>query len=151
MSDAAIAKVKISKAAGFQISHSRVKEKPVLTHWMEVQDYYISNLANEPIEYAMVLCLDSQNRLIIDETVLSGKVNQTSVYQRKIVNLVLRHFAHAVIFAHNNPGAETKPPRANIEVIEDIKKALVVMGIALLDHLIVVGASCISFKSLCYL
>jgi DNA repair protein RadC len=150
MSDAAIATVKISKAAGFKMSHSRAKGKPVLTHWMEVQDYFISNLANEPIEYAMGLCLDSQNHLIIDKTVLSGKVNQASTYPRKIVNLVLRHFAHAVFFVHNNPGAETKPPRANIEVTKDIKKALAVMGIALLDHLIVAGASCISFESLCF-
>ena len=69
MSDTTIGRVKISEAADVQISHLRVKEKPVLTHRMEVQDYYISNLANKPIEYVMVLCLDSQNRLIIDETV----------------------------------------------------------------------------------
>ena len=73
---------------------------------MEVQDYYISNLANIPIEYVMVLCLDSQNRLIIDETVSRGTVNQTSVYPYEIINLVLRHFAHAIIFLRNHPGAK---------------------------------------------
>ena len=89
MSAAAIATVKISESAGLQISHSRVKGKPFLTHWVEVQDYCNSNLANEQFEYEMVLCLDSQNRLIADETVLGGTVNQTSVYPRKIINLVL--------------------------------------------------------------
>jgi DNA repair protein RadC len=72
MGDAAIAAVKIAEAAGLQISHSRVKGKPVLTHWMEVQDYCISKLAHEPIEYVMVLCLDSQNRLIANETFSRG-------------------------------------------------------------------------------
>ena len=148
MGDAAIAAVKIAEAAGLQINHSRVKGKPVLTHWMEVQDYCISKLAHEPIEYVMVLCPDSQNRLIADETVLHGTVNQTSVYPREIVNLALRHFAHAVMIVHNHPGAETKPSRANIEVTKDIKKALTAMGIALHDHRIVVGTSCVSFKSL---
>jgi DNA repair protein RadC len=151
MGDAAIAAVKIAEAAGLQISHSRVKGKPVLTHWMEVQDYCISKLAHEPIEYVMVLCLDSQNRLIADETVSRGTVNQTSVYPREIVNLALRHFAHAVIIVHNHPGAETKPSRADIEDTKDIKKALAVMGIALHDHLIVAGTSCVSFKSLGHL
>ena len=80
MGDAAIAAVKIAEAAGLQISHSRVKGKPVLTHWMEVQDYCISKLAHEPIEYVMVLCLDSQNRLIADETVSRG----TSIKPRSI-------------------------------------------------------------------
>ena len=76
---------------------------------MKVQDYYISKLANKPIEYVMVLCLDSQHRLIIDETVSRGTVNQTSVCPREIINLILWHLAHAVIFELNHPGAETKP------------------------------------------
>ena len=70
----------------------------------------------------MVLCLDSQNRLIADGTVLCGTVNQTSVDPREIVNLVLQHFAHAVIFVHNHLGAETKPSRADIKVTKDIKR-----------------------------
>ena len=89
MGDSAIATVKITKAAGLQISHSRVKGKPVLTHWVEVQDYYISKLAHEPIVYMMVLCLDNQNRLIADEIVSRGTVNQASIYPREIVNLAL--------------------------------------------------------------
>ena len=143
--------MKITEAGGLQISHSRVKGKPVLTHWVEVQDYCISKLAHEPIEYVMVLCLDNQNRLITDETVSRGTVNQTSIYPREIDNLVLQHFAHAVIIVRNHPGVETKPSRADIKVTKDIKKALAVMGIALLDHLIFVGTSCISFKSLGHL
>ena len=46
---------------------------------------------------------------------------------------------------------DTKPSRADIEVTKDIKKALAVMGIALDDHLIVAGTSCVSFKSLGHL
>ena len=122
-----------------------------MTHWMEAQDYYISNLAKKPIEYVMVLCLDRQNRLIIDETASRGTVNQTSVYPREIINLILRHLTHAVIFVRNHPGAETKPSRADIEVSKDIKKVLAVMCIALHDHPIVAGASCVSLKSLGHL
>ena len=122
-----------------------------MTHRMEVQDDYISNLANKPIEYVMVLCLDSQDRLIIDETVSRGTVNQTSVYPRNLINLILRHLAHAVIFVRNHPGLETKPLRADIEVSKVIKKALAVMGIALHDHPIAAGASCVSLKSLGHL
>ena len=122
-----------------------------MTHWVEVQDYCISKLAHEPIEYVMVLCLDNQNRLISDETVSRRTVNQTSIYPREIDNLTLQHFAHAVIIVRNHPGVKTKSSRADIEVTKDIKKALAVMGIALHDHLIVVGTSCVSFKSLSHL
>jgi DNA repair protein RadC len=49
------------------------------------------------------------------------------------------------------PADHAKGHRANIEVTKDIKKALAVMGIALHDHLIVAGTSCVSFKSLGHL
>ena len=48
-SDSAIAVVKIAEAGGLQISRSRVKGKPALTHWVDVQDYCISKLTHEPI------------------------------------------------------------------------------------------------------
>ena len=49
------------------------------------------------------------------------------------------------------PRGDTKPSRADIEMTKDIKKALAVIGIALHDHLIVAGTSCVSFKSLGHL
>ena len=110
----------------------------------------IRKLANEPIEYVMVLCLDSQNRLIANETFSRGTVNQTSVYPHEIFNLALRHFAHAVIIVKNHPSAETKSSRADVKVTKDIKKALVVIDIALHDYLIIAGTSWVSFKSLCH-
>lgn len=151
MGDAAIAALKVAETTGLRISHSRIKGKPVLTHWMDVQDYCINKLAHQPIEYVMLLLLDSQNRLIADETISRGTVNQTSVYPREIVNLALQHFAHAVIIVHNHPGGETQPSRADISVTKDIDKALAVMGITLHDHLIVAGINCVSLKSLGHL
>ena len=151
MGDAAIAALKVAETTGLRISHSRIKGKPVLTHWMDVQDYCINKLAHQPIEYVMLLLLDSQNRLIADETISRGTVNQTSVYPREIVNLALQHFAHAVIIVHNHPGGETQASRADISVTKDIDKALAVMGITLHDHLIVAGINCVSLKSLGHL
>jgi DNA repair protein RadC len=151
MGDAAIAALKVAETTGLRISHSRIKGKPVLTHWMDVQDYCINKLAHQPIEYVMLLLLDSQNRLIADETISRGTVNQTSVYPREIVNLAPQHFAHAVIIVHNHPGGETQPSRADISVTKDIDKALAVMGITLHDHLIVAGINCVSLKSLGHL
>ena len=149
--DAAVSAIKIAEAVGLHINHARVKGKPVLTHWLEVQDYCISKLAHEPVELVMVLCLDSQNRLIADETISRGTVNQTSVYPREVVNLALRHFAQAVIIVHNHPGAEMLPSRADIDVTRDISAALAVMDITLHDHLIVAGTECVSLKSLGHL
>ncbi len=149
--DAGIAAIKVAEAVGLHISHARIKGMPVLTQWIDVQNYCINKLAHEPVELVMVLCLDSQNRLIADETISRGTINQTSLYPREVVNFVLRHYAHAIILVHNHPGAEMSPSRADINVTRDIHKALAVMDISLHDHLIVAGTNCVSFKSLGHL
>jgi DNA repair protein RadC len=47
-----------------------------------VQDYCINRLAHERREHFIILCLDNQNRLISEETISVGTVNQTAVYTR---------------------------------------------------------------------
>ena len=56
-----------------------------------MQDYCINRLAHERREHFIILCLDNQNRLIIEETMSVGTVNQTAVYTREVVNAGLKH------------------------------------------------------------
>lgn len=118
---------------------------------MHVQDYCIKLLAHEPVEHFVILCLDNQNRLIGEETMSIGTINQTAVYPREVVNAALKHHARSVILVHNHPSGESKPSRADIAVTRDIEKALTVMGITLHDHLIIADTNCVSFKSLGHL
>jgi DNA repair protein RadC len=148
---AAIAAIKITEAAALHLSHSRIKNQSVLRNWVDVQGYCINRLAHERREHFIILCLDNQNRLISEETMSVGTVNQTAVYTREVVNAALKHQAQAVILLHNHPSGELKPSRADIDVTRDIEKALAVMGIALHDHLIIADTTCVSFKSLGHL
>ena len=148
---AAIAAIKITEAAALHLIHSRIKNQSVLRNRVDVQDYCINRLAHERREHFIILCLDNQNRLISEETMSVGTVNQTAVYTREVVNAALKHQAQAVILLHNHPSGELKPSRADIDVTRDIEKALAVMGIALHDHLIIADTTCVSFKSLGHL
>ena len=148
---AAIVAIKVTEAAALHLSHSRIKNQAVLNNWMHVQDYCIKLLAHEPVEHFVILCLDNQNRLIGEETMSIGTINQTAVYPREVVNAALKHHARSVILVHNHPSGESKPSRADIAVTRDIEKALTVMGITLHDHLIIADTNCVSFKSLGHL
>ena len=148
---AAIAAIKVIEAAALHLSHSRIKNQSVLRNSVDVQDYCINRLAHERREHFIILCLDNQNRLISEETMSVGTVNQTAVYTREVVNAALKHQAQAVILLHNHPSGEVKPSRADIDVTREIEKALAVMGIALHDHLIIADTTCVSFKSLGHL
>ena len=54
----------------------------------------------------------------------------------------------AVILVRNHPSGETEPSRADIDMTAKLKTALSLVMIALHDHLIVVGKTVVSFKSL---
>ena len=140
--------IKGTEAAALHLSHSRIKNQPVLSNWTRVQDCCINRLAHKPVEHFVILCLDNQNRLIGEETMSNGTINQTAVYPREVVNAALKSHAQSVILVHNHPSGEAKPSRADIAVMRDTEKALTVMGMTLQDHLIITDTICISFKSL---
>ena len=101
--EAAIFAIRIVEAAGLHLSHSDIRNRPTLTSWSAVQHYCVTLLAHEPIEYFVILCLDNRNRLIAEETLSRGTVDQTSVYVREVINSAVKHHAKAVIFVHNHP------------------------------------------------
>jgi len=143
--------LKLVEAAGLYLVHTDIHKRPVLTSWGAVKHYCISRLAHEPVEVLIMLCLDNRNRLVAEETLSRGTINQTPVYVREVVNCALKHHAQAVILVHNHPSGETEPSRADIEMTLELKRALEIMTIGLHDHLIVAGTECVSFKSLGHL
>ena len=78
--------IKVTEAVAIHLSHSRIKNQLVLSNWMHFQDYCINRLAHEPAEHFMISCLDNQDRLIGEETLSIGTINQISVYLREGVN-----------------------------------------------------------------
>ena len=108
----------------------------------------MTRLAHEPIEHFMMLCLDDRNRLIAEETLSRGTIDQTPVYVREVIKVALQHHAKAVILVHNHPSGETEPSRADIDMTSELREALAKVTVTLHDHLIVAGKECVSFKSL---
>lgn len=146
--EAAISAIRIVEAAGLHLSHSDIRNRPILTSWSAVQHYCVTLLAHEPVEYFVMLCLDNRNRLIAEETLSRGTVDQTPVYVREVINSALKHHAKAVILVHNHPSGEREPSRADIDMTAELKAALALVTVTLHDHLIVAGQDVVSFKSL---
>ena len=96
----------------------------------------------------MILCLDNRNRLIAEEVLSRGTVDQTPVYVREVINAALQHHAKAVILVHNHPSGETGQLWTDINMTAELKTALSLATITLHDHLIVAGKTVVSFKSL---
>ena len=74
-----------------------------------------------------------------------GTLTQTSVYPREIVKAALRLNAAAVIFAHNHPSGVAQPSRSDELLTRDLREALSLVEVKVLDHFIVAGSQAISF------
>ena len=106
-----------------------------------VRDYLRLHLACLPHEVFFALWLDAQNRLIAAEELFRGTLTQTSVYPREVVKRALGHNAAAVVLAHNHPSGLSEPSRADELLTRELKQALALVDVRVLDHFIVAGQS----------
>lgn len=88
-------------------------------------------------ESFQVLFLNSQNGLIEMKELFRGTVNQAVVYPREVVKAALHFNAAAVILTHNHPSGCSEPSRADIQITERLCKALNLIDIRVLDHIII--------------
>lgn len=102
-------------------------------------------LAEREHEVFLVILMDAQNRMIHSEELFRGTLTQTSVYPREVVKLALKHNAGAVVFCHNHPSGLAEPSRADEVITGDLKKALALVDVKVLDHFIVASREVLSF------
>ena len=112
---------------------------------MVVRDYLSLEIAGLEYEAFVCLFLDAQNQLISSETLFRGTLTQTSVYPREVLKAALSNNAAAVIFAHNHPSGVAEPSRADESLTRQLKTALALVDVVVLDHIIVAGSTTLSF------
>ena len=126
--------------------HEEIKRECVLTAPAAVRDYLRIHFAGQEYESFVALWLDAQNRLIASEELFRGTLTQTCVYPREVVKAALRQNAGAVIFSHNHPSGIAEPSRADELLTSNLKQALALVDVRVLDHFVVAGAATISFS-----
>jgi DNA repair protein RadC len=122
-----------------------LKAGTALTSPGAVRDYLRLALASRPHEVFVVLFLDAQHRVLSDGELFRGTLTQTSVYPREVVKAALAANAAAVIFAHNHPSGIAQPSQADELLTRQLKEALALVDIRVLDHFIVAGSQTLSF------
>jgi DNA repair protein RadC len=123
----------------------RLRAGDALTSPGAVRDYLRLALAQREHEVFVVLLLDAQHRVLAVEELFRGTLTQTSVYAREIVKAALKANAAAVIFAHNHPSGVAQPSQADELLTRNLKQALALVDVKVLDHFIVAGQQTLSF------
>ena len=123
----------------------KLRQNTALTSPAAVRDYLRLKLAARKEEAFVCIWLDAQHKPIEFAVAFSGTLTQTSVYPREIVKAALRLNAAAVIFAHNHPSGVAEPSRADELLTRDLREALALVEVKVLDHFIVAGSQTVSF------
>ena len=110
-----------------------------------VKSYLRLFLGGQEYESFVALWLDAQNRLIAGMEMFRGTTTQTSVYPREMVRIGLKLNASAVIVAHNHPRGSAESSRADEMLTQQLRQALALIDVKVLDHFIVTDASVMSF------
>lgn len=125
----------------------QLKEAPVFTHSQAVADYLQLRLGSLKQEVFAVLFLDVHHRLIDMQVLFHGTLTHSNVYPREVVAAALSHNAHAVIFAHNHPSGDATPSQADIEMTHQLRQALALIDVGILDHQVIGQGQCISMAA----
>lgn len=108
--------------------------------------YFQTMLEDDEREVFMVLFLDNQNRLIKQEKMFFGTVNQTSVYPREVIKAALKCNAAAILIAHNHPSGNCLPSEADRYMTRRIEMACELIDVRLVDHIIIGKGEYFSFE-----
>jgi DNA repair protein RadC len=147
MGETSVAALKIVQIAALRLISEPVRTQPILGSWQALLDYLRADMAHLVHERVRVLHLDSKNRLIRDELVSEGSVDQAAIYTREVIRRALALGTAAIILVHNHPSGDSTPSRQDIAITKDICAAGRTLGITVHDHIIIGRDGHTSFRS----
>ncbi|ATE63096.1 hypothetical protein COO09_05725 [Rhizorhabdus dicambivorans] len=116
---------------------TQLGQTPILSTSEALTNYLFASMAYNTVEHLRVLFLNSTNRLLRDEVMAKGTVNQAPLYPREILKRALELGATALIVVHNHPSGDPTPCQADVKATAHLVGAARTLDIAVHDHLIV--------------
>jgi len=87
-------------------------------------------------EHFIVIMLNGAHELMGMSVVSVGLVNRALVHPREVFSDPLKERATAIVLAHNHPSGNLEPSADDLEVTSRLRKAGLLLGIEVLDHII---------------
>jgi len=130
-------------AAAEGILKGKLERQGSLGNPTDASDFLRMRLGALLHEEFHVLWLDNRHRILDCQKLFTGTIDGASIYPREVVRAALNINACAAIFAHNHPSGVAEPSVADRTITNELRDALSLIGVRILDH-IIVGANCVS-------
>ncbi len=107
---------------------------------------YAKDMARLRKEHLRGLYLDVRNKLIRDEIITIGTLNESLASPREVFTPAIQTPAAAIILVHNHPSGDPSPSKEDIELTKRILEASKILEIDVLDHVIIGNERYFSLK-----
>ncbi|WP_368644369.1 RadC family protein [Castellaniella ginsengisoli] len=131
-------------AAGRVAAESLISVSNPMAQPARVVQFFQAKLAGLGHECAAFLYLDAQLKPIRYIEQAFGTLCHASIYPREIVKTALRVNAAALLMAHNHPSGLAEPSAPDVSMTRQLKQALALVDIRLLDHVVVAATQAVS-------
>jgi DNA repair protein RadC len=106
-----------------------------------------SDLQHTTQEKFFALFLNTRDRLLHKKVLFIGTIDKQLVSAREIIKEALDVGASKVIVGHNHPSGDLSPSETDKITTQQLKEALSLSHIDLIDHIIICNREYLSFKS----
>lgn len=128
-----------------RVNSDRLESLERFTSPLQIFNHFHFSFRDRRKEYFLTLLLDGKNRIIRQEQISEGSLNQSIVHPREVFIAAVKESAAAVILVHNHPSGDPAPSREDREITRRLKESGEIMGIRVLDHIIIGDGSYYSF------
>lgn len=98
----------------------------------------------EETEHVLLILLDKKDKEVYSGMICKGDFHSANISVRDIVTLALNYGAVYAIIAHSHPSGWAMPSKDDILATRELKKALDLVNVQLIDHFIVADHDCVS-------
>lgn len=147
MGETSAAAIRIVALAARRFARTEATQRPVLASWKALLDYLAIDMAHLSVERVRVLFLDSKNRLLRDEHLADGSIDEAAIHPREVIRRALDLGAASLILVHNHPSGNPEPSKADIAITRKISDAAHLLGITLHDHVVIGREGHVSFRA----
>ena len=133
----AAALIRLVPEAARRCRIARESSADILSDRESVGRYLVPRFLNQRTEIVLLLCLDAKLKVLDCRQIGSGGLNSASFSIRDIVQVCLMHNARYAVLAHNHLNGIAVASTEDICATHEVKKALGLVGVKLLEHIIV--------------
>lgn len=139
LTPASLSRAEKSSVISLALSVLSQRSRPALSFATpeDIQRFVRLRLAGRRDEAFGIVYLNTRHRLIEMEEMFTGAVDKADVSPRTVVRKALQHNAAALILFHNHPSGVAEPGEADRDIATKLGRALELIDVRLLDHLVI--------------